>query len=141
MIRAISNSTNPSLIAPCGINCRICRAFTRDKKSCPGCRGDDILKSSSCVTCKIKNCEKIITGGIEYCFKCGEFPCTRLTHLDKRYRTKYGTSMIENLANINKIGIIDFVKSENEKWACPVCGVMICMHKPQCLLCGYMWHQ
>ena len=141
MIRTKTNSTNTTLIAPCGINCRLCRAYTRDRKSCPGCRGDDTLKSSSCVTCHIKNCEKKINGKIEYCFKCDEFPCTRLTHLDKRYRIKYGTSVIDNLISIKKIGIINFVKNENKKWTCPECGSMICMHKPQCLSCGYVWRK
>jgi hypothetical protein len=139
MIRTIPNSTDPTLIAPCGINCRLCRAYTRDKKACPGCRGDDIMKSSSCVTCKIKNCEKMVKGKFEYCFECNEFPCARLTHLDKRYSTKYGTSVIDNLISIKKIGIGNFVRNENKKWECPECGAMICMHKPQCLSCGYVW--
>ncbi|MCX6034209.1 MAG: DUF3795 domain-containing protein [Chloroflexi bacterium] len=139
MIRTRTNPTNPTLIAPCGINCRLCRAYTRDRKSCPGCRGDDTNKSNSCVTCQIKNCGKMINGKIEYCFKCDEFPCPRLTHLDKRYRNKYGTSVIDNLMSIKRIGVINFVKNENKKWTCPECGSMICMHKPQCLSCGFAW--
>jgi hypothetical protein len=141
MIRTIPNSTNPTLIAPCGINCRLCRAYTRDRKSCPGCREEDINKSNACVTCQIKNCEKMVEGKIEYCFDCGDFPCARMTHLDKRYRTKYGTSMIDNLMSIKKIGIINFGENENKKWTCPECGAMICMHKPQCLSCGYEWNK
>ncbi len=133
------NTTNPKLIAPCGINCRLCRAYTRDRKSCPGCRGDDTFKSKSCVNCQIKNCEKRINGKIEYCFECDEFPCKRIAHLDRRYRTRYGTSVIDNLLSIKKVGIHHFVENENEKWTCPECGSMICMHKPQCLTCGYSW--
>lgn len=133
------NSTSPMLIAPCGINCRLCRAYVRDKKACPGCRGENTFKANSCVTCVIKNCEKMVKGKFEYCFECDKFPCARLTHLDKRYRTKYGTSPIENLINIKKIGIRNFVKNENKKWTCPECGATICMHKPQCLACGYVW--
>jgi hypothetical protein len=141
MIRTRTNSTDPTLIAPCGINCRLCRAYARDRKSCPGCRGDKTSKSNSCVTCQIKNCEKMINGKIEYCFKCDDFPCTRPTHLDKRYRNRYGTSVIDNLISIKEIGIIHFVKNENQKWICPECGSMICMHKPQCLSCGYVWRE
>jgi hypothetical protein len=81
----------------------------------------------------------MVDGKIEYCFDCDEFPCARLTHLDKRYRTKYGTSPIANLISIRKIGIRRFSKDETRKWTCPQCGAMICMHKPQCLSCGYMW--
>lgn len=129
------------MIAPCGINCRLCRAYTRDQKACPGCRGEDAGKANACVICKIKTCEKMANGGFGYCFECDEFPCASLTHLDKRYRTKYATSTIENLLDIQKNGIQNFIEAENKKWACPECGAMMCMHKPQCLSCGYVWHK
>jgi hypothetical protein len=139
MIRIKTDPTSPVLIAPCGINCRLCRAYIRDKNACPGCRGEDTFKSKSCVMCKIRNCEKLVTGGMKYCFDCDEFPCGRLTHLDKRYRARYGTSPIDNLTSIREIGIRNFVENENKKWICPECGAMLCMHQPQCLSCGYMW--
>jgi predicted RNA-binding Zn-ribbon protein involved in translation (DUF1610 family) len=82
-----------------------------------------------------------VEGKFEYCFACNEFPCNRLTHLDIRYKTKYGTSVIDNLSSIKETGIRNFVESENTKWACPECGAMICMHKVQCLSCGYRWHK
>jgi len=141
MIRTMPNKTSPVLIAPCGLNCRLCRAYTRDRNSCPGCRGDDTTKSRSCLACKIKNCEKIATGKLKYCFECNDFPCARLTHLDKRYKAKYQTSVINNLISIKEIGVRSFVENENKKWTCPKCGSMICMHKPQCLSCGYAWHE
>jgi hypothetical protein len=131
--------TRAALIAPCGLNCRLCRAYVRDKNTCPGCRGDDSLKSKVCVTCRIKNCEKIVKGGARYCFSCSEFPCERLSHLDNRYTTNYGVSVFDNLMNIKKFGIRQFVRNENERWACPECGEIICMHKPQCLSCGHPW--
>jgi len=127
------------LIAPCGMNCRLCRAYTRDKKPCPGCRGNDSHKSKSCVVCRIKNCEKIANAKAKYCFSCDGFPCVRLNHLDKRYRTKYGMSMIDNLERIRKFGIRHFIRSEKERWSCPECGEMLCVHKPQCLSCQHTW--
>ena len=136
-----ANFATPLLIAPCGLNCRLCRAYGREKKACPGCRGEDTFKSKSCISCRIRNCEKLVEGGIEYCFDCAEFPCARLSRLDKRYRTKYGTSPISNLRSIQEIGINSFVKSEEQKWTCPGCGSLLCMHKPQCLSCGYVWQQ
>jgi hypothetical protein len=128
-----------TLIAPCGMNCRLCRAYIRDKKACPGCRGDDSLKSKACVSCKIKNCENIATGKVKYCSSCDSFPCKSLNHLDKRYRTKYGMSMIDNLENIKQFGIRNFVRQEKEKWACSKCGEIICVHKEGCILCGNKW--
>ena len=136
----MANTIPTKLIAPCGMNCRLCRAYIRDKNTCPGCLGDDSLKSRYCVTCKIKNCEHIATGKARYCFSCGNFPCTRLKQLDKRYRTKYGMSMIENLKTIRDFGIRHFIRNEKRKWACPQCGDLICVHKPKCLSCEYEWY-
>ena len=142
MTRGKSTTTNAmsaSLIACCGMNCRLCRANRRDRNACPGCRGDDSLKTKTRVMCRIKTCEKIVRGEARYCFSCDSFPCDRLHHLDKRYRTKYGMSMIENLRNIQKLGIRHFIENEKRKWTCPECGEMICVHEPQCLSCGRRW--
>ena len=130
------------LIAPCGMNCYLCRAYRPDKKyvkPCPGCRADDDHKSRSCVTCRIKNCDKIVQDGIKFCFSCEIYPCALLRHLDKRYRTKYEMSMIENLERIKTNGIRQFIQAEKDKWKCPNCGETICVHKPQCLSCGQEW--
>jgi hypothetical protein len=135
------NSTSPELIAPCGINCRLCRAYGREKNVCPGCRGDDTEKMKSCLACRIKNCEKLVRGMLEYCYACDEFPCTLLTRLDKRYTGKYGASPVDNLLDIKEFGVAIFVENENRKWICPECGAMICMHQPHCLSCGYAWHE
>lgn len=130
-----------SLIAPCGMNCRLCRAYMRDKNACPGCRGDDSHKPKFCVECRMKNCENLVKRTAKYCFTCAGYPCARLKHLDKRYRTKYGMSMIDNLEMIRNSGIRHFVGNEKERWTCPGCGEIICVHKPQCLSCGYKWRQ
>ena len=52
-------SMKSSLIALCGMNCGICRAYLREKKKCPGCRGSNESKSFSCANCKIKNCNEL----------------------------------------------------------------------------------
>ena len=123
------------------MNCGLCRAYARDRKACPGCRGDDNLKSKSCVTCRIKNCEKITKGGVRYCFGCDSFPCFVLDRLDKRYRTKYSMSMMDNLKNIRELGIRNFIENEKKKWVCPGCGKIICVHKESCISCGYKWRK
>ena len=139
MLKQKPTPTPINLIAPCGINCRLCLAYGREQNPCPGCRADDTIKRKSCVNCRIKNCDKLAAGNHRYCFGCDDFPCERITHLDKRYRTKYGTSPIANLQSIQSTGIRRFVKAEDERWACPQCGSMLCMHRPQCLSCGYLW--
>jgi hypothetical protein len=80
-----------------------------------------------------------VPGRVRYCFRCDSFPCDKLNHLDKRYRTNYGMSMIDNLVNIRKFGIRQFMRSEKERWTCPECGELLCVHKPQCLSCGHTW--
>ena len=134
------NDHSAALIAPCGMNCRLCLAFIRDKNACPGCRMDNGYKSKSCISCRIKNCEKLASGEFEYCFSCEDFPCARLKNLDKRYTTKYGCSPIENLESIQSLGIMRFIRKEEEKWACPQCGSLLCVHKPECLSCQTKWH-
>lgn len=136
-----SRVTNPDSIAPCGMNCSLCRAYGRERKPCLGCRSDDSTKTITRLTCRIKKCEKLIEGGIGFCFDCGDFPCETLCHLDSRYRTKYGMSMIENLKSISKSGINEFAKKENVRWACRQCGEMVCVHKPACCSCGRVWNQ
>ncbi len=131
--------TETQLVAPCGINCRVCRAYGRENRPCPGCRGEDELKCKTCVNCRIKNCEKLVRDRRAYCFGCDAFPCERLSHLDKRYRARYGTSVVENLRSIKKAGIRKFVENENERWTCPECGSLLCMHDPTCHSCGYAW--
>ena len=128
--------TKISLIAPCGMDCGICSGYLRDKKKCPGCRGSDIDKPTYCLSCKIKNCEIIQNSKPGFCFQCEKFPCTRLKQLDKRYRTKYGMSMIENLEDIRTFGIRKFVANEKVRWACPDCGGAICVHWHSCSSCG-----
>lgn len=134
-----SKSIKSTLIAPCGMNCRLCYAYIREKNSCPGCYGRDDLKSISCALCRIKNCDTRELGKFKYCFTCEMFPCSRMKHLDKRYRTKYGMSMIENLETIKKFGIRKFIAQEKERWACSKCGEIMCVHKERCIFCGHTW--
>jgi len=117
------------LMVPCGMNCGICMAYLREKDKCPGCRELDEESKISCLRCRIRNC-KLRQGN--FCFECDKFPCKDLKHLDKRYRTKYDMSMIDNLENIKKVGIDNFLKGELKKWTCAECGGIICVHNKKC---------
>ncbi len=71
----------------------------------------------TCVRCKIKNCGVIKKNKWSRCStKCEEFPCERLKSLDKRYTTKYGMSMVDNLKAIEKSGIRKFIEAEKRRW-------------------------
>jgi uncharacterized Zn finger protein len=134
--KRLEHSDNDSfLIAPCGMNCRTCAAYLREKNKCPGCRGSNLKKPITRVKCKIKTCEAFADNKTAFCSECLEFPCVSLKKLDKRYRTKYNMSMIENLENIKKLGIEDFIRNEAARWLCPTCGGTICVHKGYCYNC------
>ena len=112
------------LIAPCGMNCSLCIAYLRDKNKCPGCYVEDNNKPITRKGCIIRNCSR--RGKATFCFSCAIFPCERLKHLDKRYRAKYGMSMIANLESIKTEGIRAFLAKEEKKW---VRGTkIICVH-------------
>jgi hypothetical protein len=128
------------LIAPCGMNCGVCVSYLSMKHDlnskglkrvcCDGClpRGKNCLHmGGACVLLK--------EGHVRFCYECGDFPCKRLKALDKRYRTKYHLSMIENLTAIKETGLENFLKRENEKWRCPDCGGTVCCHIGLCLNC------
>ena len=87
--------------------------------------------------CIIKNCNELKKNNWKFCSdKCEIYPCQRLKSLDKRYKTKYEMSMIENLKYIEKNGISKFTENEVERWKCPKCGGVICVHNRKCYNCG-----
>jgi len=130
---------DPQIIAPCGLNCSLCRAYVRERNPCPGCRSSTTNKSNACLTCAIKNCAELAAGGHAFCSSCEKFPCADLLHLDTRYQARYGVSAIGNLEHIKAIGVARFVAEETAKWSCPECGSLLCMHTPQCPNCGHTW--
>jgi hypothetical protein len=130
------SSMKRSLLAPCGINCRVCIAYLREKNKCPGCRINTSPKPITRAQCKIKNCNELLKDSLIFCFECKKFPCARMKQMDKRYRTKYNMSTIENLKNIKKLGVSEFVKNEKIRWTCSYCGGTICVHRGYCYDCG-----
>jgi hypothetical protein len=125
------------LIGSCGMNCRTCIAFfgytmygKKRKHSCSGCWS----RERPCAFIK-KKCKKLTSEQIHYCFECNNFPCETLETLDKRYREKYGLSLIDNLKYIQKNGIEEFLKYDQERWKCTACGGIICVHNNQCYDC------
>ena len=59
----------------CGLNCALCPMYLGGH--CPGCGGGAGNQS-----CKIARCG-MEHNGIEYCFRCGEFPCGRYDGIDR----------------------------------------------------------
>ncbi|KYK22519.1 hypothetical protein AYK21_03775 [Thermoplasmatales archaeon SG8-52-2] len=126
------------LIAPCGMNCGICKYHYREKNACPGCRELEKKMPTTRFNCIVRECEILKYRNWRYCSdKCNKYPCKRLKSLDKRYSTKYHMSMLENLKVINYKGIDAFLKIEKKKWTCPKCGGIVTCHGGTCLECGF----
>jgi hypothetical protein len=71
-----------------------------------------------------------------FCVVGNSFPCDALRHLDKRYRTKYHMSMIDNLVSIKNSGMKKFLAAQKSRYTCSACGTTICVHKGECVSCG-----
>jgi hypothetical protein len=127
---------NKLLIAPCGMNCGTCIAYMRPKNRCPGCRNEDHSKHLACVRCIIKNCALLAETDSKFCYECPNYPCLRLRQLDKRYRTKYRTSFLDNLMMIQQNGIDYFLDFEVKRRKCPNCQSTLSVHKDHCLVCS-----
>jgi hypothetical protein len=125
------------LVAPCGINCGVCKYYHREKNTCPGCRTRDENKPDYCLKCIIVNCEKLKKTKSGFCFECPDFPCKRLKNLDKRYKIKYHMSLLENQKYFKKKGMMSFLKREKKKWRCTNCDGIVTCHGGICLNCGY----
>ena len=62
-------------------------------------------------------------------------PCRSLSAIDKRYRTRYGMSMVENLVFIKNHGMGKFLKAQERKYRCFRCGRVVCVHNDKCYDC------
>jgi len=124
------------MIAPCGMNCALCLGYLREKNRCGGCVPSGASTPNYTRKCVIRNCHALKEATRPYCFDCHSYPCKRLKSLDKRYRTRYGMSMLANLESIRNQGIRQFVRDEKKRWTCPECDGILCVHRPACLFCG-----
>jgi hypothetical protein len=122
-------------LAPCGVLCDLCLGFQRSKNKCVGCNHEG-YKPYHCTVCSIILCPEKNGNKNLLCGECVKFPCRRIKDLDKRYTIKYGESPIQNLKDAKSLGIEEFINIENEKWKCPDCGQLLCVHNEICLSCG-----
>ena len=117
-------------IAPCGMNCALCQAFQGKGIVCPGC-GENVTRTS-CRKCSIRLCGQ----KTRFCFTCSQYPCARLKRLDKRYRLKYGMSMLDNLNLLKEQGMQALLAQQRADHTCPRCGRPKTVHQSQCLYCA-----
>ncbi len=130
------------LVAPCGMNCALCRAYLAYSRGVPKKKG----QVSHCTGCRVRNkqcafvkrdCQKLRCGEIQFCYQCIEMPCRRLSRIDEHYRARYGISFIENIKEIQTKGIEAFLAGQQKKFSCPSCGDVVSVHDAKCYKCGY----
>jgi hypothetical protein len=129
----------PELVAPCGMNCGICKNYLAyslgvpEKKGklsyCPGC----LPRNRNCYV--KRGCRKLRRNEINSCCECDDVPCENLDRLDRRYRSRYEMSMVENIREIKEKGIKKFLENQEEKYACPECGDVVSVYCGKCYTC------
>ena len=127
------------LVAPCGINCSVCKRYLAYSRGVPKQKG----KVSHCSGCRSRDkncyikrpCKVLFHQKIQFYFDCEQMPCKKLEHLDKRYRKRYVMSAVENLKDIQTNGIENFLKTQEAKYKCPNCGDVFSVHDRKCYSC------
>lgn len=122
-------------LAPCGVICDLCMAFQRARNKCVGCQADG-SKPYHCTVCSIKTCPEKHGNQAALCSDCPKYPCRQIKDLNKRYMAKYGENLQHNLESAGKGGLADFIAAARQKWSCPACGQLLCVHTVKCLQCG-----
>lgn len=127
------------MIAPCGLNCALCSQALLKENPCKGCLGPDEGKPAYCISgCKIITCKERENMSVSYCDACPRYPCSQMLERETRYANAYPMveSPIGNLAYIRQQGMESFLRREQERWSCSVCGGIICVHTGVCAGCG-----
>ena len=131
-----------ALVAPCGMNCGVCKSYLAYSRGVPRKKGETyhcngcLERKKTCAFIK-RDCEKTRKGQVHFCYECSHMPCEKLAKLDAHYSARYNMSMVENLKMIQKKGMDAFLLRQEEKYRCPSCGDVISVHDAKCYSCSY----
>ena len=109
------------MIAPCGLDCSLCKRALAETNPCPGCHGPNEKKPEFCAErYGIILCRKQMDNAYKYCDECPDYPCADVVEKETRYTSKYPLyeSPRKNLHNIRNLGMEKFLESEREQWSC-----------------------
>ena len=127
------------MMAPCGLDCSLCRQAHDRSAPCPGCNGPERDKPEFCSEiCGIIRCDKRRANGYRFCDECPDFPCGDVMEKENRYISAYPLheSPLKNIRLIREMGMEAFLEQECEQWSCRECGGPICVHTGVCSGCG-----
>lgn len=126
----------PELVAPCGMNCGVCKWYLAFSRGVPKEKG----KVSHCNGCRLRakncyikrGCKKLRTNQVKYCYECVDMPCKNREHLEGRYQERYATSLVGNLRELKEKGMAKFLQSQKTRFKCPNCGDVVSVHDQKC---------
>lgn len=93
----------------CGLNCQLCPMHLDGY--CPGCGGGAGNQSCAIARCSLER------GGVEYCFRCGEYPCGRYDRVDDFDSFITHQRRREDMRRAQKIGLERYRREQEEKAA------------------------
>ena len=134
-----ANGITAETIAPCGLDCALCKRALAETDPCPGCHGPDEHKPDFCANrCGIILCRKRRENGYEFCDECPDYPCADVLEKETRYTSKYPLyeSPGKNLRDIRALGMEKFLENERKQWTCAECGHIVAVHTGVCSGCG-----
>jgi len=98
--------------AACGLNCGLCpRYYTQGSSRCPGCAGEGFSEVHP--ACGILSCCQ--RKGIEYCFECDEFPCSKYKDVDTSDSFITHRNQFIDMEKAKRIGMKAYETELNEK--------------------------
>ena len=133
------NLFTSGMIAPCGLDCSLCKRALAETNPCPGCHGPDENKPEFCANrCGIILCRKRRENGYAFCDECPDYPCEDVLEKENRYTSKYPLyeSPGRNLRDIREQGMEKFLEEERRQWSCGECGQAVCVQTGICSGCG-----
>lgn len=100
------------LFSACGLNCGLCPRYQMDGTSkCPGCSGKDFLTKHP--KCGVLSCSQ--RKGLEYCFQCDEYPCTKYDGADLYDSFITHKNQLRDNSKASQLGIEAYISELEQK--------------------------
>ncbi len=154
----IEPGKNETLVASCGLYCGACpmylatqskdesriktmmQQFSASKMNwkmedllCDGCRGTGQL-AVFCRKCAIRDSAAAKTKS-RLCSDCSDFACSRITGFNNDGMVHHA-EVLANLKQLKAVGLTEWAKMEDARWACPGCKGRISWYEAKCPKCG-----
>jgi hypothetical protein len=154
----LEKSNGEDLVASCGLYCGACPMYlaTQNKDEqrvktlmqqfssgkmnwkmedllCDGCRGNGRL-ATFCRKCAIRESAAAKTK-TKLCSECPDYSCSRITAFNNDGMLHHA-EVLANLRQLKAVGLKEWAKREEERWACPQCRGRIAWYEAACPKCS-----